>query len=173
MSKEYNISKASGQCVACGKTMPPLEEFMAVLRETDEAFVREDYCLPCWQAAPREGAKELVGVWRAHVPPPAEKKRMFVDDEMLVNLFHRLEEATEPAKVNFRFVLALVLMRKKMLVYDKMEKAAGENGDSVELWQMHFRGQSDQTHRVVNPHLDEEKIAEVSGHLGEILQGEL
>jgi len=26
---------------------------------------------------------------------------------------------------------------------------------------------------VVDPHLDEEKIAEVSGHLGEILQGEL
>ena len=168
MSKEYNISKASGQCVACGRAMPPLEEFMAVLRETDEAFVREDYCLPCWQANPREETKERVGVWRAHVPPPADRKRMFVDDEMLVNLFHRLEEATEPAKVNFRFVLALVLMRKKMLVYDRMEIA-----DGAEIWQMHFRGASEQVHRVTNPHLDEEKITEVSGHLGEILQGEL
>jgi hypothetical protein len=27
--------------------------------------------------------------------------------------------------------------------------------------------------RVTNPHLDDEKITEVSGHLGEILQGEL
>ena len=141
---------------------------MAVLRETAEAFVREDYCLPCWQGNPREEGADIVGVWKAHVPPPADKKRMFVDDEMLVNLFHRLEEAVEPAKVNFRFVLALVLMRKKMLVYDRMESAAG-----VEVWQMHFRGLSEQVHRVVNPHLDEEKIAEVSGHLGEILQGEL
>ena len=141
---------------------------MAVLRETAEAFVREDYCLPCWQANPREEGKEIVGVWRAHVPPPTEKKRVFVDDEMLVNLFGRLEEATEPAKVNFRFVLALVLMRKKMLVYDRMDVV-----DGVEVWQMHFKGQSDQTRHVTNPHLDDEKITEVSGHLGEILQGEL
>jgi len=146
--------------------MPPLEEFVATLRETDEDFVREDYCLPCWQESPREGAA-TVGVWRGHVPQPADKKRMFVDDEMLVNMFHRLEEAAEPAKINFRFVLALVLMRKKLLVYDRMESA-----DGVEVWQMHFKGQP-QPLRVTNPHLDEEKIAEVSGHLGEILQGEL
>ncbi|MCL2701653.1 MAG: hypothetical protein FWE88_08165 [Phycisphaerae bacterium] len=168
MSKEYNIRKASGQCVTCGRVMAPQEEFAATLRETEEDFVREDYCLPCWQANPREGA-EMVGVWRGHVPPPADRKRVFVDDEMLVNLFHRLEEATEPAKVNFRFVLALVLMRKKMLVYDKMEKDAVAG---LEIWRMHFKGQDQKLH-VTNPHLDEEKIAEVSGHLGEILQGEL
>lgn len=167
MSKEYNITKSSGQCVACQRVMPPQEEFVATLRETAEDFLREDYCLACYQANPREGQPEIVGVWHAHVPQPAEKKKVFVDDEMLVNLFQRLEEATEPAKINFRFVLALVLMRKKMLVYDKMEKV-----DGIETWRMHFRG-SDQVQRVVDPHLDEDKIAEVSGHLGEILQAEI
>jgi len=167
MSKDYNINRTSGQCVTCQKVMVPQEEFVATLRETAEDFLREDYCLPCWQANPREGQADIVGAWHGHIAQPSEKKKVFIDDEMLVNLFGRLEEAAEPAKINFRFVLALVLMRKKMLVYDKMEKVDGQD-----VWRMHFKG-SDQAQRVVDPHLDEEKIAEVSGHLGEILQGEL
>ena len=168
MSKEYNISKSNCQCAACQKAMQPTQEYMATVHETDEDFAREDYCMECWSAKSSEGQADIVGVWRATIPQAQEKKKLFVDDELLVNFFQRLEQATEPAKINFRFVLALVLMRKKMLVYDRMLRKE----DGSEVWTMHFKG-SDQIHEVIDPKMDEDKIAQVSQHLGEILQGEL
>lgn len=168
MAKEYNISKSGGHCTACNREIVSDQEFMATVRERDEEFSREDYCLDCWTAQPRDNEPGIFGVWRSRIPPAAEKKKLFVDDELLVNFFQRLDGSDEPAKINFRFVLALVLMRKKMLVYDRMKK----EDDGREVWQMHFKG-NDQVHKVLDPHMDEEKIAQVSENLGQILEGEL
>ena len=167
MAKEYIISKTDGQCRSCRKRMQPGEEFVATVREVDEGFHREDFCLPCWDAAPRE-EPATFGVWRSRVPRPQEKKKLLIDDELLISFFERLSGVDSPAKIDFRFVLALVLMRKKLLVYDRMDKLP----DGREVWKMHFKGGT-QTHEVINPHMDEENIAEVSRHLGEIMEGQL
>ena len=44
MAKEYNISKASGQCLTCARQIVPREEFVAVLCEAGEELRRDDYC---------------------------------------------------------------------------------------------------------------------------------
>lgn len=168
MAKEYNFSKTSGQCVTCKNALVPEQEFMGTIREQSEEILREDYCLPCWQAQPRDGQADILGVWQSQVPKPEEKKKLFIDNDLLMNFFQRLEGSEENAKISFRFVLALILMRKKLLVYDRMEKKP----DHSEVWHMHFKG-SDQDHLVHDPHMDEDKIAEVSQNLGQILEGEL
>ena len=169
MAKEYNISKTAGQCGACQKALLPGEEFIAAVREVGEELAREDFCPPCWQAkCPTGDAPDLLGVWRTHVPQAQEKKKLFIDDELLRSFFERLEGAEEDAKVCFRYVLALILMRKRVLVYDRMQR----RDDGVEVWQMHFKG-SETTHHVIDPKMDETKIAEVSSQLGQILEGEL
>jgi len=174
MAKEYNITRAAGQCAACGSELQPQQEFTAAVREADddnadEPLVREDYCMSCW-ASRREQVtadRSVLGIWQSRVPAPKEKKKTFVNDEVLIGFFERLEGADEPAKVQFRFVLALILMRKKVLVYDGLERGEGDRP-----WRMHFRG-SDKTCAVVDPHMDEDKIAEVSHQLGEVLEGDL
>jgi len=173
MAKEYNITRATGRCAGCDKEMQPAEEFVATVREApeeaEEDFARADYCLACWQAAGEAAAAEpgVLGVWRSRVPAPREKKRTFVDDELLISFFERLEGTEEPAKRDFRFVLALILMRKKLLVYDRSEPADGHD-----VWTMHFRG-ADAKCSVIDPHMDEEQVSEVSRQLGDILEAEL
>ena len=147
--------------------MQPGEEFVAVLKEVNEEFQREDYCPACWEASPQNGG-DLLGVWQSRVPEPREKKKLFIDDDLLVNFFHRLAGADGASRINLRFVLTLVLMRKKLLVYDRMDKLP----DGTEVWKMHLKG-SQEIHEVTNPRLDDEKIAEVSGNLSEILEGQL
>jgi hypothetical protein len=174
MAKDYNITKTTGHCTVCGREMQPGEEFVATVREApeeaEEQFVRRDYCLACWPAAPDQepGDPALLGTWRSQIPQPRGKKRTFVDEDLLVQFFERLEGAAEPVKVQFRFVLALILMRKKRLVYDRSEPRP----DGCDAWTMHFRGSDDRC-EVIDPHLDEDQIAEVSQQLGEILEGEL
>jgi len=168
MGKDYNIAKATGRCAACGKQMAAGEEFVATIVEAGEEFVREDFCNGCWDGGGREQPRRLFGVWHARVPESKEKKHLFVDDELLIDFFRRLDGADEPVKVQFRFVLALILMRKKLLVYERSRRS----GDGRDVWTMRFKG-SDETCQVVDPHLDDEKIAAVSRQLGEILEGEL
>ena len=167
MATEYNIARTAGQCVKCNKELLEKEEFVAVLTESGEQFQRVDWCRPCWEAPDRGEVANLFSVWHSHMPVKEIKKRLFIDDAMLVNFFQRLDGAEEPARVNFRFVLALVLMRKRLLMYDR---AVTDNG--VEKWAMKLRG-TDEMHQVINPKLDESRIAEVSEQLSQILQGEL
>src|SRR5690242_12733643 len=103
MAKEYNISKTSGVCFDCKKEMVVDQEYVATVRESGEEFAREDFCLECWQKNPRDNDQAVFGIWRGRVLPHEEKKKLFVDDELLVNFFQRLEGNAEPAKISFRF----------------------------------------------------------------------
>jgi len=167
MAKDYDIAKTGGRCVACERELAPGEEFLATVREDGEELTRCDYCPACAENRPPD-EPGVLAAWRTKVPRPQEKKRLFVDDDVLVGFFERLADAEDDAKVNFRFVLALILMRKKLLVYDRLRTEP----DGREVWLMHFRGQ-EQALEVLDPKLDDEKIAEVSGRLGEVMEVDL
>ena len=69
--------------------------------------------------------------------------------------------------MQFRFVLALILMRKRLLRYEQTLQEDGR-----EYWQMRLL--RDQTlHRVQNPQLTDEQVAGVSAQLGSILHGDM
>jgi hypothetical protein len=105
--------------------------------------------------------------WKTRLPHPNQKKQIFVDDEMLLAFFERLGKETEQEKVNFRFVLALILMRKRRLKYD-----ATRVEDAKEIWRLRIVSEK-QIVEVINPHLDEEQIEQLSSQIGQILQTDL
>jgi hypothetical protein len=165
VAKEYNIAR-TGQCRQCENRLAENEQFVAVVVENGEDFERQDWCQGCWDAPDRPAVEGLFGQWLTKMPTKKGKKKTFVDDAMLINFFQRLAGADEPARVNFRFVLALVLMRKKLLTYQRSDTDA----DGVEKWAMLLKG-ADEPDEVINPKLDEDKIAEVSEQLTDIMEG--
>jgi hypothetical protein len=165
MARKYDIAKAACTCRACNRPLTSGEEFVATLCEVGLEFRRDDYCPSCWSGRDMTQQGELLGFWKAKVPEPARKKKLFVDDDILLDFLAQLENADTPAKVDLRFVLALVLMRKKVLVYDRSERLS----NSLDVWTMHRKGE-DRTVRVIDPHMDEEKIASVSEQLGQFLE---
>jgi len=171
MAKEFKITKSLGVCVGCNQELQPEEEIVALVRSSqEEELQRQDYHRACWDALGENtpvNDPDVLGIWRTHVPHPEEKKKLLVDDSLIINFFERLAGAEEPAKINFRYVLALILMRKKLLVYEGMERRDG----GVEIWKMRMKGTQD-IHEVFDPHMDEDKITEVSASLGEIMQGD-
>lgn len=163
-SSGYEIARPRGACLACQKPIAADEKFMANLRETPEGFERQDICRDCWPAFDRAGS---LGFWQTVMPRAQEKKKVFVDDEVLCTLFERLADAAEPAKIHFRFVLGLILMRKRMLVYE----TSRTEGDR-EIWSVRFRGRQDLL-EMLNPKLNEEQVMEVSRQLGQVLNEDL
>jgi hypothetical protein len=160
----YQVAKPQGICFITQQPIEPGQKFMAALRETPAGFERLDISTDAWQQFDR---KDVIGFWQTVMPKHEQKKKVFVDDQVLCDVFERLAETTEPAKLNFRFVLGLILMRKRMIVYEDT-RMDGEK----EIWQVRFRGRDDRLD-LVNPKLDEQQVMEVSQQLSEILNEEL
>ncbi len=160
---EWEITRPLGQCCGTGRQIAPGEEYFAALVETENGLERRDFCDEYWQS----NNPQVYCYWRTRLPDPEQKKQLFVDDDMLMAFFERLEQESEREKINFRFVIMLVLMRKRRLKYDSTITR-----DGAEVWKLRVVG-ADQYVEVVNPHLDEQQIQELSSQIGEILQVEL
>jgi hypothetical protein len=161
--EEWEIEKSLGQCCGTGKEIGYGEEYFAALIETEEGLQRRDFCADYWH----EKELQVYCYWKTKRPHPDQKKHIFVDDEMLMAFFERLAEETEQEKINFRFVLALVLMRKRRLKYD-----SSKTEDGKEVWRLRITGEKEFV-EVNNPHLDDEQIEQLSSQLGQILQADL
>ena len=163
-AQAYEVGRPGGKCVVTDADIQPDEKFMAALRETPAGFERLDVSMPAWPDFDKTG---VLGFWQTTMPRHEAKKKLFVGDQVLCELFERLGGAAEPAKLNFRFVLGLILMRKRMLVYE-----TSRYEQDREIWSVRFRGRDDRLD-LLNPKLDEEQVMEVSQQLSEILNEEL
>lgn len=121
----YEIARATGVCAASGRPIAVGEEYIAALRqgEQDERLERADYSVESW----RDGARPpgLFGHWRAKMEAPDSKRKPFIDDAALMDMFEQLAEAEAPAQVSFRYLLALMLVRKRLLKYEGTKRDGG------------------------------------------------
>lgn len=199
-SPTYDIARPSGRCAFTDRELQPGEDYYATLVElTDEELSamtpedraknalgvkRLDVAAEVWEQGNRPD--HIFGFWKTTVAEPDEKKKLFVDDAVLMNLLQRLADAEEPERIAFRYVLALILMRKKLVRYDGSERREAEvDGEKVtrEWWQLTpkldvskgplGKWKEDETIEVLDPKLDESRIEEVTVQLGEILEAEL
>ena len=156
----WEISKVGPHCAACGRGFAEEEDLFSGLYDEQTAFVRRDYCAACWAEAERD---KVFSHWRTRVPKKDEPPKRLVDDDVLRNFFHRLEGESEPLKVNFRYVLALLLIRKKLLKFTAIRR----DGDQ-EWLVLHDRAE-DRDHEVLNPELSEDEVAAVTEECGKVL----
>jgi len=166
ISHDWDITvKPTGRCCRCQKEFTPQQEYFAALTEQAQGFARSDFCAACWDQQCAEG---YFSFWKSRIPSPKEKKKLLVDDAVLVDFFRRLADTDEQAKLSFRFILALILMRKRILKYEGSQRdQAGR-----EVWRMKL-AKSDQVHRVVNPNLDDRQLQQLRDQLNVILAGDV
>jgi len=160
---DWEIDKPLGHCYGTGRKIENGQEYFAALVETAEGLKRRDFCADYWQ----ENKPDVFCYWKTTLAAPDQRKHIFVDNEMLITFFERLAEETEQEKINFRFVLTLILMRKRRLKYD----SSRIKGDK-EVWRLKIAGEK-QFAEVINPHLNEEQIEQLSSQLSQILQTDL
>ena len=166
----WDIGRFTGRCAVTGEALQPGAPCIAALVEREDgsgaSFGRLDFSEAGWKAGPRP--KGVMAFWRSTVSAPEEKRRGFVDDQTLLDLFERLGGDDRPHRVRFRFVLMLLLVRKKLLRVVSTESSHG-----VESWQVLPRDAAEgaEPTQVINPKLDEAAMKEVSEQLGEVLDG--
>ena len=156
---DYQIQPNTRRCAVTGEELPPGAKFYTVLLDQGGKFVRQDYSSAAWTGPP-EGA---FSFWTGRVPPRDANRQPRINDEVLLDCFTRLQGETEPGRVSFRYVLALLLMRRKRLRFDRVEEDGG-----YEV--MHLRCvRTGAAYAVVNPRLSEEEMIAVQDEVFKVL----
>jgi hypothetical protein len=164
MANDYEISRATGKCAATGREFKENDFYYAALFDSAQGFERKDYSPEAWTGPP----EHCFCYWKGRVPVREKKPATIaIDNSILMNLFCRLEDDSSEMRQQFRFVLALLLMRKRLL---RFERALPEGGH--EYWQVRLL--ADQSvQQVLNPHLSEQQIERLSAQLTAILSGDV
>lgn len=166
----YPVGRPHGFCHVTGEAIAPGASYFASLRETSEGFERLEFSAAAWAQWPAEQKETLLAFWRATMPSAEserDKRRILVDDEVLAELFRRLADVAEPEKLAFRFMLGLILMRKKMLVFE----GSGRDPEGRETWHVRFRKEEGATFEMIDPKLREAQLEEVGRQVEQILFG--
>lgn len=164
MANDYEISRATGKCAVSGREFKEQEFYYAALFETAEGFERREYSVESWTGPP----ENCFCYWKGRVPTREKKPATIaIDNSILMNLFTRLEDDSSEMRQKFRFVLALLLMRKRLV---RFEKALSKEGR--EYWQLRIV-QEQSVQEVLNPHLSQQEIEGLSAQLTAILSGDV
>lgn len=161
-SGDFPIGRFSGACAGCGAAFQPGQAYYAVIWQQDEQYARKDFDEKCWTEPPADA----LGVWRAKVPVPQHKPRpKHVPAKLLMSVFERLGETEGPAATKLRFVLALLLLRRRLLRDGGLRDQA-----DVQVWHMKRPGDAVEFD-VVCPPLSSQDTDELSQQLADLLAG--
>jgi len=157
---DWEIGRPGRCCAGCEHVFQEEEDVYSGLYDEQTQFARRDYCPACWD---KQDKPKVYSHWKTRLPKRDEQPKRFVDDDVLIGFFTRLEGEEEPLKVNFRYVLALLLIRKKMFKFKTVRR------DGAKEWLVLYDRREDRDCDVLNPNLTEEQVTQVTEECGKLL----
>ena len=115
---DYDIAAPTRRCAATGRDLRPGDRFYAALTERDGKVVRTDFAADAWPGPP----PGTIAFWAGRIPPADRPRRPTFNDSHLAGLFAQLAGAADPTRVNLRYALALLLMRRKRLKFEDLKR---------------------------------------------------
>jgi hypothetical protein len=118
MHLELEIKNCSRTCAATARPLNPGEFYFSVLVTEGQDFARQDYSVEAWQGPP----EDCLGWWRSRIPTKDDAQPRLAPTDVMLNLFEALED--RPAELAFRYLLGLLLLRRKVLRRDDSRRDA-------------------------------------------------
>ena len=157
---EWSINKGAHICFICDKTFPEEEVYLSALYDENNTFVRKDFCIECWD---KKDNDNIFSYWKTKIPKKPEKVERYARIDVFYDLFNKLENEKDLSRINFRYVLSLYLMRKKVL---KLITTRKSNDD--EYLVLHNVKEGNDT-EVLKPQLSKEEVLAVTDEIGKLV----
>ncbi len=128
--------------------------------------MRQDIAAEAWQGPP----EEHLGWWRARIAGGKSNKPKLAPSEVLINLLDRWSQ--EADKVETRYVLALLMIRRRMLREESASFAAGLNGDDITNDKHQLKlycQQNEKNYEVAIVRPTAERVSEIQNYLSNLL----
>ncbi len=164
MAEAWHIARSTRKCAVSGAEIPRGTPFFSALIEGDDTFERRDYLAEAWGAVDKT---LFFSYWKNKGGDAGEEKKQPVDYDRLLAFYDGLEGAEEPGKRLFRYVLALILVRRRRL---RLEDAGRtEAGDRLVVYDR----RSGRTLEILAPEASREELEAVQAKLNELFEADI
>lgn len=155
---DYEVQRCTRHCAGTGRELQPGEVFYSTLTAEGAEVVRRDYSQEAWQGPP-EGT---MGWWKSHMPERNAKKLHWAPNDVMLELLESLE--SQPDKMDMRYVLALLLIRRRVVRLEETERdAMGRETSAL------YCPRRETTYHVVTAMPNEQRTAEIQQELARLL----
>ena len=155
---DYEIQRCTRHCAETGRELQPGETFYSTLTAEGAEVVRRDFAAEAWQGPP-EGA---LGWWKSKMPERDARRLHFAPNDVMLELLESLE--SQPAMQDMRYVLALLLVRRRVLKLEESEK--DDSGHEVSVL---YCPRRETTYRVTTVMPSAERTIEIQDELSRLL----
>lgn len=163
MAEVWHIARSTRTCALKGVEIPPEVPYYSALLDTDDGFERRDYSAEAWVEI---NTDEFFSYWKNKGYSPRADKKPQVDYERLLGFFDALGESKDAQKRLLRYVLALVLVRRRRLRLDDM----GRNDRGEDRLIVYDRRDGGKTLEIVSPEASRDDLEKAQEKLNELFE---
>ena len=164
MDAEWTIQGRADQCAVSGEAFTDGTYFYTLLFEEKDGFRREDVSEAAFRSRADDAPKPF-SFWRSkfEVPPPAPPEAL--GKQTAEDLLRRYMAENSPQHTNARYILALMLERKRML--KEIEVHATPEGQITRIYE---HAKTGEVFIIPDPQLRLDQLAEVQTEVAGMLQ---
>jgi len=156
---DFEIQRCTRHCAATGRELGPGEEYYSALVAEGADLVRYDYSTEGWRGPP----EKAIGWWKSQIPGGDNRRKHWAPNDVMLQFFEELAE--QPDKQDMRYVLALLLTRRRVMRVEETERDP-QGGEVVVL----YCPRRDATYRVAAVVPDEARVAQIQEELAALLR---
>ncbi|MCA8981795.1 MAG: hypothetical protein KDC14_17330, partial [Planctomycetes bacterium] len=119
---QWKIRRRQGECSACEHVFTDGERHASLLRVDGDDLQRGDLCDACW-AEHETGGDDLIWWFTHH--QENKKRTLALDLATMERLFMELADRDTEQLKEVRYLLCLLLMRKRRLKLERVKRAKG------------------------------------------------
>lgn len=160
MATDFDTIGSTRRCAITGRELRAGERVYGVLTESAGQFARVDYSAEAWSGPP----PEAIAHWCGRIPFTSRPAKPTFNDAILLDCFDHLAGATDPNRIHFRYVVALLLMRRKKLKFEDAKRKA----DGTEILVLRD-ARTGRRQDVPDPKLSEDQIEAVQQQVFQVL----
>ena len=155
---DFEVQRCTRQCAATERQLQPGETFYSMLTVEGAEVVRQDFSVEAWEGPP-EGT---LGWWKSQMPEADARKINWAPNDVMLHLLDEMEP--QPEMADMRYVLALLLVRRRVL---RLEET--EDDEYGQQWLVVYSHKKETTTkiRVVTP--TAERITAIQDELAKLL----
>jgi hypothetical protein len=155
---DYEIQRCTRHCAVTGRELQPGETFYSTLTPEGANVVRHDYGAESWSGPPAG----VMGWWKSHMPARDARRLHWAPNDVMLELLEGLE--LQPDKQDMRYVLSLLLVRRRVLRLEHTEQDP-QLGEVSVL----YCPRRETTYRVTTHIPDDRRAAEIQEELARLL----
>ncbi|MFO0869054.1 MAG: hypothetical protein U0935_08870 [Pirellulales bacterium] len=158
---DFDVQRCTRRCSASGRDLRPGDTCYSVLVPRGAQVARLDYAADAWKGPP----DDALGWWKGRVPDGGASRTACAPNDVMLDYFDHL--AHFPEKSDVRYVLALLLVRRRVI---RLENTLTDEHGQETLVVFCPRNEQDVHIPAILP--DDERIAEIQTELSTLLFGD-